>query len=150
MAGVQCPSCNKLAGLDEPELEDSGVEVDGTTATITATVIRNSACCGDEIKRAELEGQVEIEHDCANEDIIGRTVYDHHNGSTFEIEEGFDGDNAEPSLETYVSGGGRYAKSYVGVEGSFTVKCKACGEDVETYVPDKLMEIAAGDMDVSV
>lgn len=147
--GVQCPSCRKLAGLEEPEVEDSGIDVSDTEATITVTLVRNSTCCGDEIKRADLEATIDLsgQHECPNADIVGRTVY--INGSQEEIVEGFEGET-EPELEPYISGGGRYAASYVGATGSFTVTCLACGEEVEMEIPEGELQIRAGDMDVSV
>jgi hypothetical protein len=55
----KCSSCGKLCGLEteDPEVE---MEIDGTTLKATARLVRNSECCGDEVKTADLEAEVEL------------------------------------------------------------------------------------------
>ena len=145
--GVQCPGCNKLAGLEDPEVESLEANVDDDSVTISVHIVRNSSCCGDEIKSADLEGTTTVGHDCPNADIIGRTVY--VDGNQHEIEGGFE-DDVEGELEGYTSGGGRYKKMMVGASGTLTATCKSCGENIEFNVDEGVLEIAAGDMDISV
>ena len=133
--GVQCPSCHKLASLDEPEIEDQSFDVGDDEVTATVSIIRNSGCCGDEIKRADLDASMPFDHECSKADDP-------------EAEQGFD--DAEGELEPYITGGGRYKASYVGASGTVTVKCLACDEIVEVSFDPGILEIRAGDMDVSV
>lgn len=61
-----CPGCQKFASLElqEPEPE-SDPEIDGESGIVTCEVriVRNSACCGEEMKEATLE----LEADVSNE-----------------------------------------------------------------------------------
>jgi hypothetical protein len=144
----KCPGCNKFASLEEPEVEDSGFEWDGQwpvgAITVSATLIRNSTCCGEEIRRGELEGTVDIEHECPNDDIVGREVYNPDSDETFTVDQGFT--DPEGELDSaYVSGEGR--KADVGATGQVTVKCRACGEEIELPIEEGIVEMGALDME---
>jgi hypothetical protein len=130
MGAVQCPSCYKLAGLDEPEIENSSISIDGATVSVEVSIVRNAACCGGEIKRADLYEDFEIDHECEKV-------------ASGEEEADFAYD--EPDFEPYITGGGRYAKSFVGASTSLTATCQVCEEQIEVPLD---LNIAAGDMDV--
>lgn len=136
--GRQCPSCNKLAGLEtqDPEVENLEVEAvvdedDGSTVfTVTANVrlVRVSACCGDEMKEAnfDLEGTLTLDKD--------------------EMPEGANPNDAtveESSIDTIEEGGGRYKKSFHGV----AIVAKVHLGDVELGEVTLTDKIAASAMD---
>lgn len=138
----RCPGCNKFATLDEPEVEDSGFEADGTTIHVTATLVRNSVCCGDEIRRIELEADVEVAHECPNADILGREVFSPDAGESFEITEGFT--DPEGELEAYVEDG---RKAQVGATGTITTRCTACGEECSIDLDQGTLAALASEME---
>lgn len=133
---AKCPGCNKFASLEEPELEDSDTTVDGSTVTVTASVFRNSTCCGDEVKRADLEGDFEVDHDCPVHAVPEEA------DNEFEL-------TIDPEWTPYVSGGARFQRAYVGVTGQIAVKCVACEELITIDVPEGIIAIASGDMEES-
>lgn len=121
----RCPSCGLLASLDMGEIEELSADISRdkidngiTTATISGSfrIVRTSSCCGDEIKEAiiDLETEIKIEghtnEDCALE---------------------FGGSDLSPIEE----GGGRYKKSYFGVEWTPEIIC-SCGEAVKIITED--------------
>jgi hypothetical protein len=57
--GRQCPSCNKLAGLDT-EVDDVSLELDGTSITGTVHVIRRSQCCSEDMKEATFDVDINL------------------------------------------------------------------------------------------
>lgn len=58
-----CPGCQKFASLElqDPE-EQSEPEIDGSSGEVSCEVriVRNSACCGEEMKEATLELTADI------------------------------------------------------------------------------------------
>jgi hypothetical protein len=91
--------------MQDPESNDLSLDVDNLTATCEVRIVRNSACCGDEMKEYTFNTDADLSKEIADkiEAIQKREDYDESN---FEIEES----NLEPTEE----GGHRYKKSYYG------------------------------------
>lgn len=130
----RCLSCNKFAALETQEPEESQLDVEGeaenlntetgvasTSFRITGDirVVRNSECCGDEMKEAnfevDVEGEIEHKEGC----------------DPFEYELEVEMENGE-ATET---GGARYAKNMVGFACDFEVKC-SCGASETVHHED--------------
>jgi hypothetical protein len=63
---MRCPSCNKFAAYDEPEVEVIDSDVDGNTVRGNVRIVLKCAEDGEELKDAELEFEAQIEHECDN------------------------------------------------------------------------------------
>jgi hypothetical protein len=114
------------------EIEVNEATIEDKTVSVEVRIVRNSACCGDEMKEYTFNTDVEIEGDLAAkmDEILKADA-----NAEFEVEE----EGAEPLEE----GGGRYAKSYYGFE--MTVKVTHGGNTIgEVAVTDK---VAASGMD---
>lgn len=135
---MKCPSCSKFAALEMQEPEVNSVEIDIESKTITADVriVRNSECCGDEMKSYDFTTEADVTEEIAEQmkKIIDNADPDSE-AADFEVE--------EAGLETLEEGGGRYAKSYFGY--TLTVKVMCNGNSLgEMEVTDKC---AASEMD---
>ena len=109
----KCPTCNKFASLnfEDPELD---------------------ACCGDEMKTAELSMEFQVpEEDIKDHQGEGHEL-ELHVGDCTQLEEG----------------GGRYAKSYFGAEVTFDVRC-SCQKDTDAALYEGALsdKVAASEMD---
>ena len=96
-----CPSCNKFCGLEmqEPEIQSMEISANEDSAPVRVLtisgevrIVRNSECCGDEIKEASFCFDEEFE-------IEGHTGEGHE----FEIDDG--------DIEPIEEGGGHTANS---------------------------------------
>jgi hypothetical protein len=123
-----CPSCNKFATQStdtEPELD---LDVDDTgTVTGTARIVITSECCGDELKEAVFDVEIDLSEQCK------RHIWEGHElnlEETAEVTERY-----ETTITRTLKSGKvvtkaippRYQKHYYGVEGEVTVACK-CGK----------------------
>ena len=61
---MRCPDCNKFVSFDEPEIEGDEPSVVGTTVSGTVRIVLKCAECGNELKEANPDYEVEIEHNC--------------------------------------------------------------------------------------
>lgn len=148
----KCPSCNKFSALEfqEPEEEsfdedlllaqDTG-EVNGSMSA-TVRIIRNSECCGEEMKEATLEmsEEVTIDHDKLEEHLVKK-----EDGS-WTWKEGCELTVDHEDPEQVEEGGGRYAKSYFGARIAYKVTCE-CGKGDELHEGTLEDKIAASSMD---
>lgn len=130
---MKCPSCNKFAGLDfqDPEIQSEQFEDDGS-GSASVRIVRNAACCGDEMKEATLE----------YEDIqMPEELLKKHKKKACEL-------SAEFSVDPIEEGGGRYAKSYFGATLTITVtcSCQKKGSD-PVWVADFEEKVAASEME---
>lgn len=111
----RCPGCNKMASLEmaDPEVE---LEIADTTVKATIRIVRNSECCGEEMKEATLEPEEEI----AIEDLKG-----HVDEKTGEVLEGHELDVEEDSSEgtERTEGKGRGMRSFYGARVSYSITC---------------------------
>lgn len=140
----RCTSCGKMAALEfqDPEIDDFDGSVErpekGETAytvsaSCTVRLVRNTECCGEELKTADLE----ITTDDETFEIAEGTHTDDKCKEDFTVE--VDGDP-----EQVEEGGGRYKKSYFGASFEVVVTC-GCGETVHSFtMTDK---VAASEMD---
>lgn len=136
---AKCPSCNKFCGLEmqDPEVQQMDVEskIDDGKVFLNITgdirIVRNSECCGDEIKESSFNFEEEFE-------IKGHLEGEHE----FSIDEG--------DINPTEDGGGRYKKSYYGVEWMPEITC-SCGQPVELTEDDKSIsfidQVAASEME---
>jgi len=139
---MRCSSCNKFVSYDtEVDVDVSGEEVsdDGTQLTFSARRALACAECGEEMKEASFEFDVEL---TAQEVPACKDESGHDWDVTVE---------ATPSerRETKDRKGkpiklARYQTQYYGVEASYSVKCNHCGVDFSGTASD---EMAASSMD---
>ena len=138
-----CPGCNKLASLEtqEPELENSGLS--GGTITAEFHVVRQSACCGEDMK----EYTFELEQDVTDQ-LEAHLKSKEHLKANEGQEDSVDDVDWELEItdeENTESGGNRYRKNMLGVTANFTVKCLTCsGEAASGGLSDA---VAASDFE---
>jgi hypothetical protein len=105
---MKCPSCNKFCGLEMQDPENQNIEfdaadLDSITLSVEVRILRNSECCGDEIKEYTFNTDAEIDDDLVEKmKAIRATDPD----VEFEANEG--------QLEALEESGGRYKKSFYG------------------------------------
>jgi hypothetical protein len=157
---MRCPDCNKFVSLelaDEPEAE---LEVSEGVVSGTVRLVRQCADCGTELKEASFDVEVSlptlVEHAAEvaakreerekerkeKEDeakATGKEIADEDEDEDDEHEMEVDVDESQGTEE----GGGRWKKSFFGVEVTFTAKC-SCGKEEQGNFEDK---IAASHMD---
>jgi hypothetical protein len=100
-----CPSCNKFAGLEMQDPEVNSVEIDAENKTVSVEVriVRNSACCNDEMKESTFNTDADIPAGIvAKMDAI----------LAADPEAEFDAQ--EDGCDMLEEGGSRYQKSYYG------------------------------------
>lgn len=141
----KCPGCNKFAAFDDPEIEDSSVDLNGDLLAISVTLVVNSQCCSEQLKNGVVEGEISIDHDCPNSDLAGREIYCPSCEETQLLESGFSDSGMSYDFEAYGDSTGR--KSTVGAEGYVTVKCLLCGEEIEQTIDAGLLEMTTADME---
>ena len=140
---MRCPSCEKFVSYDtevEPE-EESAPEISGTQVTATYRRVLNCAECGEELKDATIEFDVELELAEGVTEICGGTEEDADEEDASgvpadtEHEWELEGDadvSATERTQTHDRHGKviknrRYAKTYYGVDFSGEAKCVRCG-----------------------
>lgn len=131
---MKCPSCNKFAGLDfqDPEIQNEEFNEEDGSANVSVRIVRNAACCGDEMKEATLE----FEDMQMPEELLKK-----HKKKKCEL-------SAEFTVEQLEEGGGRYAKSFFGATVTIEVSC-ACqkpGADA-VWTQDFSEKVAASEME---
>ena len=107
---MRCPDCNKFVSLDyeqEPEDMELDISSDGTI-TGSCTIYNNCADCGTALRTATVEFETSVD-------------VDGHEGEGHELA------IEEESTERTYEGGGRYQKSWYGVEVTANVTC-SCGK----------------------
>lgn len=151
---MRCPDCNKFVSLELGEEPEAELEVSDGVVTGTVQIVRNCADCGTELKEATFDVEVTlptlVEH--ANEIAAAREAREkeHKDKEVAGETPSMDEDEDEHDMEVEVDecqateeGGGRYKKSYYGVDVTFTAKC-SCGKEEQGSFEDK---IAASHMD---
>jgi hypothetical protein len=121
--------------MQEPELDnDLEVDEDGNV-TGQIRIVRNSECCGDEMKEANFE----IDWSPDAEDAL---KLEEHKGEGHSLSV----DQGDP--EGTEEGGGRYAKSFFGAQIDFSIRCECQPEGAEPLVEYTWSDkIAASEMD---
>lgn len=115
---MRCPSCNKFAALEmqEPEVNDvtltaDNEDLDSATVEYDVRIVRNSECCGDEMKEATFSDSVDVPGGIVAK---MKEVVAENKDAEFDVTYG--------SADTIEEGGGRYAKSYYGFTLTVTVE----------------------------
>lgn len=136
---MRCPGCDKFCSLtfEDPEIE-SGLDYDSGTVQAVVRIVRNSECCGDEMKEATFE---------FSQEVSGPALADHVNAEGVELE-GHEIEVEHDDPDQLEEGGGRYAKSYFGVSINYRVRC-ACQDKGAPPLFEGTLEdkIAASHMD---
>ncbi len=112
---ARCQSCGKLCSL-ETEDPDAELEIAGTVVQATVHLVRNSACCGDEVKSADFEPEEEIDP----------VVFAGHlDKETLEPLEGHELEVEVDSVEATerCEGKGRGTRTFYGFSASYEVRC---------------------------
>ena len=134
----QCPSCYKLCGLEmqDPEVNEVSLDDESQTVTYDVRIVRNSACCGDEMKEATFQGDVEIPSDLlAKMDAIKKK----HPDVEFEAQ-----DAGVTELE---EGGSRYKKSYFGFSLTVAIVANVDGKEEGIGTVEVTDKVQASGMD---
>jgi phage FluMu protein Com len=122
---MRCPNCNKFVPYDEPEAEVQNSDLLGSTATVTTRIVLKCADCSEELKEAEIDAEVEIEHNCNTEDEKEFEWVDEPSDA-----EGFprtqDKDRHGKPIKNR-----RYMKTFYGFTATGKVKCCHCAEEIE-------------------
>jgi hypothetical protein len=122
--------------MQEPEVNDLSLDAEGGMVTADVRIVRNSECCGDEMKEYTFYTEAELDKETAakvNE--IAEKAKQKGEEADFDVE--------EDGLDTLEEGGGRYKKSYYGY--TLTVAIKHEGVTLGTVeLTDKC---AASEMD---
>ena len=119
----RCPDCSKFVSLEAQEPEVDSSDVDGDTVTGTVRLILTCAECGTEMKEANLDFEIPIDHECEGE--TDETI-----AQVFEIED-TQADSTERYQDTDKKGKripSRYQKHFYGADITVTVKCEGCGD----------------------
>jgi phage FluMu protein Com len=125
---MRCPDCNKFVPYDEPEVEGDEPDITGSTVSGQVRIVLKCADCGNELKEANLDYEVEIEHDCPK-----YKKKDEEPEFTADGEPEF---SATDRTQTTCTVKGkvvpiksmRYAKRYYGADINGTVTCSKCSE----------------------
>jgi len=127
---MRCPNCNKFVSYDEPEVEidesaiSEGDEENKFTATASVRIVLKCADCGEELKEANEDVEIEFEHECKEKDFyFGELELNEITGEGFSRVETKDR-HGKPIKST------RYMKTYYGAELTLEVFCGLCGESL--------------------
>lgn len=145
---MRCPSCNKFAtqtiDQDEPEVDLSVDEAGNVTGTVRIVV--HSECCGDELKEANFD--VDVQYD-GDEHILAE-----HTGEGHDLEVEVTNIEATDDYQRTDRRGKpirnpRYMKHLYGytLSAKVTCSCKEGEDAVELFTFDTQDDIAAGSMD---
>jgi len=101
----QCPSCSKLCSLEmqDPEVNDVSYDEENQSVSVEVRILRNSACCGDEMKDYTFNTDQELP-----DTLVARmaAIKKEHPDAEFDAQEG--------GVDVLEEGGSRYKKSYYG------------------------------------
>jgi hypothetical protein len=126
---MRCPSCGTFVPYDEPEAEEQAHELsqgpDDGTAEISADirlVLRCGNCGSEELKEETFTFEETVE------------IPEEHQGEGHELELEIDDPEGTSRTQTHDRHGkpikrARYARTYYGVEATWTVGC-SCGEQI--------------------
>ena len=116
---AQCPGCQKFAPLttnEDPEVE---LDLSGRTVVANIRLVRESECCSEEMKEANMEPEVEIDVEklAGHVDEEGEPM----EGHDLDIEEG------DKEITERSEGKGRGTRTFHGVLVRFSISC-SCQE----------------------
>lgn len=133
---AQCPGCNHFASLETQDPEVNSLDIDETgRVTGEIRLARSSACCGEEMKEATFDIDIDPPDDLAEH------IHDHEEAKE-EFTLSVDENEAEVTeeLETTDRKGKpiksvRYMKTRIGFKATFSVSCD-CGWDTTVEAED--------------
>ena len=132
---MRCSSCNKFVPNGDPEATVEDSDVNGTSLTGSIRIVIPCGECGTEMKDAQLDFDIEIEHECKKP----------KDDPEFELEGDVEveaGDRYETTGKNGKALKPRYQKHFYTAEIQATVKCCSCNEFIE--ITDTLEEQASG------
>jgi len=116
---VRCSSCEKFVPFEQGDPEIDSEQESSGTVTGNVRIVLNCGECGQELKEANLEFEMPINHECEK------------------VKEGEEPEYEEPELEASSTEDfrppgrpARYQKHYYGAEITGTIKCKTCEEEI--------------------
>lgn len=134
-----CPGCNKFASLEtqEPEIDEGSEDItdngDGSVdISVSVTIKRNSACCGEEMKYYEESVDLSGTHECPVESDPGEPVRGDAD-DRYEVTS-FSSDITERAESVDKKGKRipfRYQKTFIGADIAATVHCNWCKQDFD-------------------
>lgn len=134
----QCPSCSKLCGLEmqEPEVNEVSLDEESQSVTVDVRIVRNSACCGDEMKEATFNTDTDLPNDIvAKMEAIKKANPD----AEFEAQ--------EAGVTELEEGGSRYKKSYFGFSLTVAIVANVDGKEEGLGTVEVTDKIEASGMD---
>lgn len=132
--------CNKLCGLDEPELDPSAPEMSDGVIRVAVEANYPSTCCGITVATASYEAEGSFD-----EDSFEHAEDCEYFGSDEECPFELSGENELEGTDRYqthdrsgkVIKNSRYKRHYYGVSGSIEVRCPSCTHTQEVSVSDE-------------
>lgn len=121
---AQCPGCNKFASLDtqDPEVQSVDIDQNGTISG-EVRIVRTSSCCGQEMKEANFEFEIEPTSEIADH----IDVHDQE-GTKYALSVEEDGIEQTERMSPGIDKKGkpipyRFRKTYIGFAATFMVNC---------------------------
>lgn len=135
---MRCPDCNKFVSMENGDLEIDVLEIDvDGTVHCEASLPRNCADCGTELKRGTFDVDEDVELDSV--ECPGAPAEAEDKNHDLSIDE-LGNDVSE-------SGGSRYAKNMIGFDLEYEVTCSRCELKIRGEIGDAMN---AGSFDESV
>lgn len=139
---MKCPSCNKFAALEMQDPEVNSVEleltegengiVENATVSVEVRILRNSECCGDEMKEYTFNTDADVSDEIVEKmNEIRKT----------DPEAGFEAE--EDGCDSTEEGGHRYKKSFYG----YTLTVKIVHGDQQLGTMEVTENVQASSMD---
>jgi uncharacterized CHY-type Zn-finger protein len=139
---MRCPDCSKFVSFGEGEVEINDVSVNDDEVTGTVRIMLPCGDCGTELKDAEIDFYIQIEHECAegtkpmDEDFSDERYEIESENADF-TERMQDTDRHGRKIKSY-----RYMRHFYGADVNVALKCNVCGESFS--VSDIVEEMASG------
>lgn len=126
---MRCPNCEKFVSYDEPEVEIEEGEISEAgenkfKADAQVRIVLKCAECGEELKEANEDIEIEFEHKCTESDFAVEEL------SLNDVSgEGYSRVETSDKRGKKIKNP-RYMKTYYGAEVTFDIGCGLCGEDL--------------------
>jgi hypothetical protein len=121
---AQCPGCNKFASLDtqDPEVQSISIDKNGTISG-EVRIVRNSSCCGYEMKEANFSFEIE-----PTSEIADHIEAHEQEGTEYILSVEEDGAELTENMSSGVDKKGkpipyRFRKTFIGFAATFMVNC---------------------------
>ena len=120
---MRCPDCNKFVGFEEGDVEVQLLEIDedgGVRAEVR--IANNCSECSQELTEAMFELEADHSLECEKHKGEEHELAVEENGAERTSRSGH-----QDKKKGWVSHGGRYSKTFYGVEVSYKISC-SCGK----------------------